>query len=103
MTGDHPRPWSVGEHVIVTWAREVLNTAIFASWKTAAEPKVAAAAAALDAKLVRLGQAFVDGVIPEAGYRAQLDGLRVQRAALGSIGPASLSGWASTGPCRLVT
>ncbi|HJP89171.1 MAG TPA: recombinase family protein [Candidatus Limnocylindrales bacterium] len=91
VVGDHPSPWSVSEHVILTWARDALGTAFFRDELKVRQPDIARDVTALREKRTRLGQVFVDEVIDEVTYRAALAGLDAELARLNGIERASVT------------
>jgi DNA invertase Pin-like site-specific DNA recombinase len=71
-TKDHPKPWSVAEHFILDWTREVFRNVLFEDRTVSAASEVASTIADLAAKRGRVAQAYIDGALDELAYHEQL-------------------------------
>lgn len=90
VVSDHPRPWSVSEHHILTWAMQA--TAFLKPERRRVvefDGEATQDIADLQAKRLRLGQVFVDGLMTEEAYRQRLDALDGELGALQGVARAT--------------
>ena len=83
VVGDHPRPWSVPEHVVLGWAGQAALEALGSAFRFDGESEVTPdAIAARHEDLRRLGVTFRAGALDEPEFESEAGAIREDIARL---------------------